>query len=191
VFPCHPLECSAIHLAASCSVTKPLITSVSPSGHRISIPQPVPGFFRAMKVGRCSNIRRICAHGASVQASNPATIKLPHYPAFHILLRRHRTRQLAPCFRVPEPRPATISRVKPAGVPAAIDGPSITVRWGRFLLATRRFKAGHPARPGHLPAAQPNRHNRGDQKHRKDCALADAAHSRTSYSNATPSESFS
>ena len=56
VFSSHVLECSAIHLAASCSVMKPLITSVSPSGHRISIPQPVPGFFRAMKVGGCSNI---------------------------------------------------------------------------------------------------------------------------------------
>jgi hypothetical protein len=64
-------------LLASCSVIKPLITSVSPSGHRISIPQPVPGFFRAMKVGRCSNIRGICAHDGPVQASYPATIKLP------------------------------------------------------------------------------------------------------------------
>jgi hypothetical protein len=73
-FPCHPLECSAIQIAASCSVINPLITSVSPSGHRISIPQPVPGFLRAMNVGRCSNIRRICAHGTQVQASNPATI---------------------------------------------------------------------------------------------------------------------
>src|ERR1700730_8506655 len=26
-FPCHPLECSAIQIAASCSVTNPLITS--------------------------------------------------------------------------------------------------------------------------------------------------------------------
>lgn len=74
VFSCHPLECSVIQIAASCSVINPLITSVSPSAHRISIPQPVPGFLRAMKVGRCSNIRRICAHGAQVQASKPATI---------------------------------------------------------------------------------------------------------------------
>ena len=76
VFPCHALECSAIHLPASCSVRKPLITSVSPSGHRISISQPVPGFFRAKKVGRCSNILRICACGGPVQDSYPATIKL-------------------------------------------------------------------------------------------------------------------
>ena len=74
VFPCHALECSAIHLAASCSVMKPLITSVSPSGHRISTPQPDPGFFRAQKVGRCSDITRICAYGGPVQASYPATI---------------------------------------------------------------------------------------------------------------------
>jgi len=80
VFPRHALECSAIHLPASCSVIKPLITSVSPSGHRISIPQPVPGIFRAMKVGRCSIIPRICADGGPVQASHPATIKLTDYP---------------------------------------------------------------------------------------------------------------
>jgi hypothetical protein len=65
-------ECSAIHLAASCSVMKPLTTSVSPSGHRISTRQPVPGFFRAMKVGCCSSIRRICAGADTVQASYPA-----------------------------------------------------------------------------------------------------------------------
>jgi hypothetical protein len=80
VFPCHALECSAIHLAASCSVMKPLITSVSPSGHKISTPQPDPGFFRATKVGRCSDILRLCACGGPVQASYPATIKLTHYP---------------------------------------------------------------------------------------------------------------
>jgi hypothetical protein len=72
VFAC---ECSAIHLTASCSVMKPLITSVSPSGHRISTPQPNPGFFRATKVGRCSDIRRICACADTVQASYPATIR--------------------------------------------------------------------------------------------------------------------
>jgi hypothetical protein len=54
---------------------KPLMTSVSPSGHRISTSQPDPGFFRAPKVGRCSDILRICAHGATVQASYPATVK--------------------------------------------------------------------------------------------------------------------
>jgi hypothetical protein len=59
---------------------KPLITSVSPSGHRISTPQPDPGFFRATKVGRCSDILGICACGGSVQASYPAIIKLTHYP---------------------------------------------------------------------------------------------------------------
>src|SRR5260370_34365441 len=32
-----------------------------------------------MQVGRCSNIRRICAYGGPVQASYPATIKLTHY----------------------------------------------------------------------------------------------------------------
>jgi hypothetical protein len=72
VFPGHAFECSAIHLAASCSVMKPLITSVSPSGHKISTPQPDPGFFRATKVGRCSDILRICACGVSVQARYPA-----------------------------------------------------------------------------------------------------------------------
>jgi uncharacterized protein (DUF433 family) len=36
-----------------------------------------------MKVGRCSNIRRICAYGGPVQASYPATIKLTHYPNRH------------------------------------------------------------------------------------------------------------
>jgi hypothetical protein len=59
---------------------KPLTTSVSPSGHRISIPQPVPGFFRAMKIGRCSNISGICANGGPLQGSHPAPIKLTHYP---------------------------------------------------------------------------------------------------------------
>jgi hypothetical protein len=55
---------------------KPLTTSVSPSDHRISTPQPEPGFFRATKVGRCSDILRICAYVGPVQASYPATIKL-------------------------------------------------------------------------------------------------------------------
>src|SRR6476660_5408934 len=80
VLPCHAWECSAIHLAASCSVMNPLMTSVSPSGHRISTPQPEPGFFRATKVGRCSDILRICAYDGPVQASYPATIKLTHLP---------------------------------------------------------------------------------------------------------------
>jgi len=77
-FPGLGLECScsAIHLTASYSVIKPLTTSVSPSGHRISTPQPEPGFFRATKTGRCSDIPRICACGGPVQASYPATIKL-------------------------------------------------------------------------------------------------------------------
>jgi hypothetical protein len=69
-------SCSAIHLTASCSVAKPLTTSVSPSGQRISTPQPEPGFFRATKTGRCSDIPRIWACGGPVQASYPATIKL-------------------------------------------------------------------------------------------------------------------
>jgi hypothetical protein len=73
--PCHAFECSAIHLTASCSVMKPLTTSVSPSGHRISLPSQFRDF-RTMKVGRCSNIRRICAHSGAVQASYPAAIKL-------------------------------------------------------------------------------------------------------------------
>ena len=80
VFPCQALECSAIHLTASCSVMKPLIASVSPSGHRISTSQPEPGFFRATKAGRCSTILRICAYGGPVQASYPASIKLPSPP---------------------------------------------------------------------------------------------------------------
>ena len=63
LFPCQPSECS-IHLTASCSVIKPLINSVSPSGQRISTSQPDPGFFRATKVGRCSDILGICAYGA-------------------------------------------------------------------------------------------------------------------------------
>src|SRR5260370_5321773 len=67
VFPCNALECSAIHLAASCSVIKPLITSVSPSGHRISTPQPDPGFFRATKVGRCSDVPKITACNVDVK----------------------------------------------------------------------------------------------------------------------------
>ena len=81
-FPATPLEfsCSVIHLSASYSVIKPLISSVSPSGHRISTPQPDPGFFRATKVGRCSDIHRICAYGGPVQASYPATIKLTTTP---------------------------------------------------------------------------------------------------------------
>jgi hypothetical protein len=61
-----------------------LITSVSPSGHRISTPQPDPGFFRATKVGRCSDILRICAYGGPIQASYPATIKLTHYRSFKV-----------------------------------------------------------------------------------------------------------
>ena len=80
VFPCQALECSAIHLTASCSVMKPLIASVSPSGHRISTSQPEPGFFRATKAGRCSNILRLCAYDGPVQASYPASIKLSSPP---------------------------------------------------------------------------------------------------------------
>jgi hypothetical protein len=60
---------------------KPLTTSVSPSGHKISTPQPDPGFFRATKVGRCSDIRQTCACGLTIQASYPATIKLTDYRA--------------------------------------------------------------------------------------------------------------
>jgi hypothetical protein len=62
-FPATPLpcSCSVIHLSASYSVINPLIASVSPSGHKISTPQPDPGFFRATKVGRCSDIPRLCA----------------------------------------------------------------------------------------------------------------------------------
>src|SRR5256886_9710421 len=65
--PCHALECSAIHLTASCSVMKPLITSVSPSGHRISTPQPDPGFFRATKLGRCSDVPKITACNVDIK----------------------------------------------------------------------------------------------------------------------------
>jgi hypothetical protein len=43
---------------------KPLITSVSPSGQRTSPTQPNPGFFRATKTGRSSDIFRIRAYGA-------------------------------------------------------------------------------------------------------------------------------
>ena len=84
VFPVLALgySCSPIHLTASYSVIKPLIASVSPSGHRISTPQPDPGFFRATKVGRCSDITPICARGLPIQASDPAAIKLARYPDF-------------------------------------------------------------------------------------------------------------
>jgi len=46
----------------------------------MSTPQQDPGFFRAPKVGRCSNMCRLCAYGCPVQASYPATIKLSHSP---------------------------------------------------------------------------------------------------------------
>jgi hypothetical protein len=39
------------------------------AGQRTSTTQPSPGFFRATKTGRCSDIRRICAGGAPDQAS--------------------------------------------------------------------------------------------------------------------------
>src|ERR1700730_1499580 len=42
-------------------------------GFFLSTPQPDPGFFRATKAGRCSDIQRICACGGPVQASYPAT----------------------------------------------------------------------------------------------------------------------
>jgi predicted amidohydrolase len=46
----------------TCSVAKPLTTSVSPSGQRTSTTQPNPGLpFRAAKAGRYSDISRICA----------------------------------------------------------------------------------------------------------------------------------
>jgi hypothetical protein len=81
VFPTRSSECLAIHSAACFSVAKPLTTSVSPSGQRTSTTQPNPGFFRGTKVGRCSDILRICACAGPVQASHPATIKLTHYQA--------------------------------------------------------------------------------------------------------------
>src|ERR1700692_4021045 len=66
--PCHALECSAIHRTASRSVKKLLMTSALPSGHTISTPQPVPGFLRAVKVGRRTNIYRICAADCAVSS---------------------------------------------------------------------------------------------------------------------------
>src|SRR5216683_4441057 len=89
----------------------------------------------------------------------PQTDPLPGLP--YLFCAATRTRQLGPCLRVPEPRPATMSRAKPAGVPAAIDG--LSMRWGRFLLSQVQ---GRPLRD-QLPAAQrsPNRHNRGDQQY--------------------------
>src|ERR1700682_6315546 len=80
-------ECLAAHSAACCLVVKPLITSVSPSGQRISTTQPSPGGlpFLTPKAGRCSDILRICAYGGPVQASHPSTIKLTHYPAIAAL----------------------------------------------------------------------------------------------------------
>jgi hypothetical protein len=75
VFPCQPLECLAIHSTACCSVAKPLTTSVSPSG-QTSTTQVNPGLpFRATKAGRYSDISRICAYGAPVQAGRLTTIK--------------------------------------------------------------------------------------------------------------------
>jgi hypothetical protein len=35
-----------------------------------------------MKIGLCSIIRRLCAYGGPVQASNTVTIKLTHYPSW-------------------------------------------------------------------------------------------------------------
>src|ERR1700726_55816 len=71
LFSCQVSECLATHSAACFSVVKPLITSVSPSGQRISTTQPSPGFFRATKMGRYSDIVRMCAYGGPVQASYP------------------------------------------------------------------------------------------------------------------------
>jgi hypothetical protein len=59
LFSCQVSECLSIHSAACFSVVKPLITSVSPSGQRISTTQPSPGFFRATKMGRYSGMLRI------------------------------------------------------------------------------------------------------------------------------------
>src|ERR1700737_3079957 len=81
LFSCQVSECLASHSAACFSVVKPLITSVPPSGQRISTTRPSPGFFRATKMGRYSDIPRICGYGGPVQASHPATIKLTHYPS--------------------------------------------------------------------------------------------------------------
>ena len=74
---------------------KPLIASVSPSGHRISTPQPNPGFFRATKVGRCSDIPRICAYGSPVQGSHPATITHagPGFAGCHVPADRRQSAQ--------------------------------------------------------------------------------------------------
>jgi hypothetical protein len=51
-FPATPFacSCSVIHLSASYSVIKPLITSVSPSGHRISTPQQTREFSAPRKL---------------------------------------------------------------------------------------------------------------------------------------------
>jgi hypothetical protein len=59
LFSCQVSECLSTHSAACFSVVEPLITSVSPSGQRISTTQPSPGFFRATKISRYSDILRI------------------------------------------------------------------------------------------------------------------------------------
>jgi hypothetical protein len=51
-----------------------------PSGHRISTPQPDPGFFRATKVGLCSDIpssMRLCRPGSSQVSCHNQTDPLP------------------------------------------------------------------------------------------------------------------
>ena len=120
-------SCSVIHLSASYSAIKPLMASVSPSGQRISTSQPVPGFFRATKVGRCSDILRICACGGPVQASYPAAIKLTHYPgsvlcplgqAFGQSEARDRSTAPARPIGVDNGRPADCLRAWAAGCPA-------------------------------------------------------------------------
>ena len=72
LFSCQVSECLSTHSAACFSVVKPLITSVSPSGQRISTTQPSPGFFRATKMGRYSDILRIWAYGGPVQVGFPS-----------------------------------------------------------------------------------------------------------------------
>ncbi len=83
--------------------------------------------------------RRNCIEQSSPSPEYaPQTVRFPASATIKLALfcAATRTRQLGPCLRVPEPRLATMSRAKPAGVPAAIDGLCATVRWGRFFWGT-------------------------------------------------------
>jgi hypothetical protein len=69
------------------------------------------------------------------------------------------------------------SRCRKPSEPKSTSGlPRVTQKLPNLRLATEQI---------------PNYRQRSDQQHREDNSRADLAHSRTSYSNATPSRSFS